>query len=80
MVFDSKCEAGCLSFYGGEKKHHHNCAHYPESQTKMLNDALAENEAMNLALGDILSSDDLDWIKCRAIAGLPAEPKETPCA
>jgi hypothetical protein len=42
----------------------------------MLNDALAENEAMNLALGDILRSDDLEWIKARAIVGLPEAPKE----
>ena len=76
MAFDPKCEAGCLPFDGGEKKHHQDCVHYPESQTKMLNDALAENEAMNLALGDILRSDDLEWIKARAIVGLPEAPKE----
>ena len=77
MSFDPNCEAGCIPFDGGEKKHHHDCVHYPESQTKMLNDALAENEAMNLALGDILGSDDLDWIKARAIVGLPEALKET---
>ena len=76
MSFDPKCEAGCISFDGGEKKHHRDCVHYLESQTKLLSDALAENEAMNLALGDILGSDDLDWIKARAIVGLPKAPKE----
>jgi hypothetical protein len=76
MGFDPECEAGCISFDGGEKRHHRDCVHYPESLTKMYDDALAENEAMNLALGDILRSDDLGWIKARAIVGLPEAPQE----
>jgi hypothetical protein len=35
------CEAGCLSFDGGEKKHHRDCEHYPESLTKLWHDTEA---------------------------------------
>ena len=48
---DPKCEAGCISYYGGEKKHHKDCPYYPESLTKLNADRiralLAERDALN---------------------------------
>lgn len=47
------CEAGCVPFTGGERRHHSDCKHYPESMTKMLDDAqqrIAELEAENKRL------------------------------
>jgi len=37
-----KCQAGCISFDGGEKKHRKDCDFYPESLTKMWHDTEAE--------------------------------------
>ena len=39
---DQRCEAGCMAFDGGEKKHHRDCVHYPESLTKLWHDTEAE--------------------------------------
>ena len=51
---DMKCEAGCKVFYGGERKHHRNCVHYPESLTKLWHDTeagyLAEIERLRYVL------------------------------
>lgn len=44
-LYDGSCEAGCKSFHGGEKKHHPDCGHYPESLTKMNADRIEELEA-----------------------------------
>ena len=48
------CQAGCLSFDGGEKKHHRDCEHYPESLTKLWHDTetayLAEIERLRSTL------------------------------
>ena len=38
------CQAGCMSYDGGEKRHHKDCVYYPESFTKMY-DALREDNA-----------------------------------
>lgn len=50
MTDDPKCEAGCISYYGGEKKHHKDCPYYPESLTKLNADRiealLAERDAL----------------------------------
>tara|TARA_R110000744_G_scaffold371480_2_gene482508 strand:- start:2784 stop:3008 length:225 start_codon:yes stop_codon:yes gene_type:complete len=43
-----------MSFDGGERKHHRDCVHYPESLTKMYDDALAENERLRFALREIV--------------------------
>ena len=48
MSDDMKCVAGCVPFYGGEKRHHKDCPHYPESLTKANADRIEELEA-NLA-------------------------------
>lgn len=59
---DPKCEAGCISYYGGEKKHHRDCPYYPESLTKLNADRtealLAERDALeaeNQRLRDALT-------------------------
>lgn len=50
MTDDPKCEPGCISYYGGEKKHHRDCPYYPESLTKLNADRiealLAERDAL----------------------------------
>jgi hypothetical protein len=50
MTDDPKCESGCISYYGGEKKHHRDCPYYPESLTKLNADRiealLAERDAL----------------------------------
>lgn len=57
-MFDPKCEAGCISFDGGEKKHHRDCAYYPESLTKLWHETeaeyLAEIERLRAALRDVI--------------------------
>lgn len=53
MTDDPKCEPGCISYYGGEKKHHRDCPYYPESLTKLNADRiealLAERDALRAA-------------------------------
>ena len=52
-----KCEAGCMAFDGGEKKHHRDCVHYPESLTKLWHDKesayLAEIDRLRYVLGGV---------------------------
>jgi len=43
--YDGPCEAGCLSFHGGEKRHHPTCGHYPHSLTKYNAERIKELEA-----------------------------------
>jgi len=43
--YDGPCEAGCLSFHGGEKRHHPTCGHYPHSLTKYNDERIKELEA-----------------------------------
>ena len=45
MPLSSQCEAGCMSFDGGEVKHHRDCVHYPESLTKLWHDTEAAYQA-----------------------------------
>jgi hypothetical protein len=40
------CEAGCMVFDGGETRHHPDCAFYPESLTKVMDELRAENAAL----------------------------------
>lgn len=44
-LYDGPCEAGCESFHGGERKHHPDCGHYPQSLTKLHADRIEELEA-----------------------------------
>jgi hypothetical protein len=54
MSDDLKCVSGCVAFYGGEKRHHKDCPHYPESLTKVNADRIdaliAERERLALAI------------------------------
>lgn len=45
MTDDPKCVAGCISFYGGERKHHKDCPYYAESLTKLNADRIEALEA-----------------------------------
>ena len=44
MLYNGPCEAGCESFHGGEKRHHPDCGHYPESLTKLNANRIEELE------------------------------------
>lgn len=62
------CVPGCKVFYGGERKHHRDCPHYPESLTKIGRDTeakyIAEIDRMRAALCEILEM-------CRGADGAP---------
>lgn len=36
---EPQCDAGCMVFTGGDRRHTKTCPHYPESINKMLDDA-----------------------------------------
>jgi len=38
IIKEPECVAGCMSYYGGEVKHHKDCPYYPESISKMYDD------------------------------------------
>ena len=66
MTDDPKCEPGCISYYGGEKKHHRDCPYYPESLTKLNADRiealLAERDALeteNQRLREVLAEQSM---------------------
>lgn len=40
-----KCVAGCCIYDGGERKHHPDCPHYPESLSKLYEDIVASLHA-----------------------------------
>ena len=66
-----KCDAGCVVFDGGERKHLKTCPFYPESRTKMYDDVIAENTKLRNALEDIAWTDkDLKWAQIRALITL----------
>lgn len=50
---EERCEAGCIAYHGGERRHHPDCVFYPESFTKIHDDlarAHAELQAENARL------------------------------
>lgn len=57
---DPRCETGCKSFTGGEKRHHKDCANYTDSFSQMYDNLKVENESKikfnSLQLNVILSS------------------------
>jgi hypothetical protein len=57
-----------MSFDGGEKKHHRDCTHYPESLTKMYEDARGEIERLRDGIDAIrqYGSDTLSGPTARA--------------
>jgi len=43
-VREERCEAGCVAYHGGERRHHPDCVFYPESFTRLYDD-LARDHA-----------------------------------
>lgn len=58
---DRKCETGCQMLEGGEVKHDKNCVHYPESLTKMYDDAVARVKKFESAIKSTLEIKSL-WL------------------
>lgn len=58
-VREERCEAGCVAYYGGERRHHPDCVFYPDSFTE-LHDRLvrdhAELQAQNARLKSSLDA------------------------
>jgi hypothetical protein len=54
-TIDENCEAGCMVFSGGERRHHKDCVHYPESLTKYYEEVAAENERLRVALHEAIT-------------------------
>ena len=76
MTDDPKCEAGCISYYGGEKKHHRDCPYYPESLTKLNADRI---EAL-LAERDALEAENQRLREALLVYADPCDATETkPC-
>jgi hypothetical protein len=42
-----ECETGCVSLTGGDVRHHPDCKFYPESRTKMYDDAIARIDSLS---------------------------------
>lgn len=57
------CQAGCTYFDGGEKRHDRNCIHYPESRTKMYDDALVEITRLKAQLA--MCKEALEFYACK---------------
>lgn len=63
--YDGPCEAGCVSFHGGEKRHHPDCGYYPSSLTKLHADRIEELEAKLAAKEKLmlaLAGDKIDLV------------------
>jgi hypothetical protein len=73
MTDDPKCVAGCIVFYGGERKHHKDCPYYPESLTKVNADRI---EALEKALKDQSSVSDRLAERLHKTEGLLAKAVE----
>jgi hypothetical protein len=55
----SKCEAGCMTFTGGEIRHHKDCVFYQESLTKIHDDLLAEMSKLKEKMSSMVT--DQQW-------------------
>jgi len=53
-----KCVAGCISYEGGEIKHHKDCPFYPESLSKRFDD-LVNDQKVKEHIDSVLPDDDL---------------------
>jgi hypothetical protein len=67
-----QCQAGCMSFDGGEVKHRRDCIHYPESLTKIWHDTEAELRAEIERQREILRA-----IEILTATGDGLDPQET---
>lgn len=83
MPLSPQCEAGCMSFDGGEVKHRRECVYYPESLTKLWHDTeaayVAEIERLRAALEQIADTDPdagTSWFHDVANAALSGESGE----
>lgn len=63
---EERCEAGCVVYHGGERRHHKDCVFYPESFTRLHDDLVrdhaelrAQNDRLQAAL-DAALADRLD--------------------
>jgi hypothetical protein len=67
-IREERCEAGCIAYHGGERRHHPDCVFYPDSFTELHDrlvrdhaDLQAQNAclqaALDAALGDRLDRD-----------------------
>ena len=84
MSDDPKCVAGCVPFYGGEKRHHKDCPYYPESLTKLNADRIEELEAEVARLRLLVprpdqTQDELVWRDHMRGVPLAALAKEFGC-
>jgi hypothetical protein len=43
---EERCEAGCIAYHGGERRHHPDCFFYPESFTKLHDDLARDHAAL----------------------------------
>lgn len=73
--YDGPCEAGCLSFHGGEKRHHPTCGHYPHSLTKYNDDRIKELEAQVAGYTEAIKRMYADGVKAARL-GKPADAGE----
>lgn len=78
-VREERCEAGCIAYHGGERRHHPDCVVYPESFTKLHDDLVqehaelkAQNDRLQAALDAALAG-QLDRGEGLLDPGMPAE-------
>lgn len=45
-VREERCEAGCVAYHGGERRHHPDCVFYPESFTKIHDDLVRDHATL----------------------------------
>jgi len=62
-----KCEAGCKAFTGGEIYHHKDCVFYPNSMSKMFDDAKATIKEYGGLLDRTLRAEATIKAMCRVV-------------
>lgn len=43
---EERCEAGCIAYHGGERRHHPDCVFYPDSFTRLHDDLARDHAAL----------------------------------
>lgn len=75
-----QCVSGCMNYDGGERKHHRDCPHYPESLTKVWHDTeaayIAEIERLRWWLEFIRAQSRTAYGTTAALDGKPIPSKE----
>ncbi len=72
-LYDGPCEAGCKSFHGGERKHHPDCGHYPQSLTKLHADRIEAQAAEIERLRGALKKAEAQSLVLESVARGPIE-------